>query len=222
MSEKFRGVEESRSNQVYDPKKLNLPYTILIFKPEICLNWAACQEILATLESKGFEIRSVASREITRQEAENLYYRHASKDYFAKIIAYATTGESLVVLLSHSTQDPIPLLKTIIGNKDPEVAKKNEPTSLRAKYGIDIIKNEFFCSDDQIGANKDRDIFRFPIPQKEPELTIDSSKLGLNTLWTFLHPKNLEHCNINGRLDVFAKYGPITKRFPINRFTEQS
>ena len=148
MSEKFRGVEESRSNQVYDPKKLNLPYTVMVIKPELCLNWTVCQEILATLESQGFEIRSVASREITRQEAENLYYKHASKDYFSKIIAYATTGECLVVLLSHSTKDPIPLLKSIIGNKDPEVAKKNEPNSLRAKYGIDIIKNELFSSDD--------------------------------------------------------------------------
>lgn len=197
MSENFRGVKRPDEELLFDPKKLNLPYTVLIVKPETCVNWKLCQEILAFLETNGFEVRSVANRELTRQEAENLYYKHASKDYFAKLISYNITGDSLVLLLSHASADPIPLMKSLVGNKDPETAKKTEPNSLRAKYGKDLIKNEFFCSDDQLGANKDRDIFRFPIPQKEPVLTMDRNKLSLETLWKFLHPKNLEHTNVS-------------------------
>jgi len=122
--------------------------------------------------------------------------------------------------LSHSTKDPISLVKGIIGHKNPEEAKKTNPNSLRAKYGKDIVRNEFYSSDDLLGANKDRDIFRFPIPQKEPDLAMDKNKIGLDVLWSFLHPKNLEHSNVNGRLDVFAIYGPVTKRFPINWFSK--
>lgn len=199
MSEKFLGIEIKSENLLFDPKKLNLSYTLFIIKPEMCLNWTVCQEIIAQLENSGFEIRSVANREITRQEAENLYCKHQNKDYFNKLVAYASTGESLVMLLSHSTGDPISLLKGMVGNKDPEVAKKAEggANTLRAKYGKDIIKNEFYASDDQLSANKERDIFRFPIPQKNPLLKMDKYKISLETLWSFLHPKSVEHSDVN-------------------------
>ena len=198
MSEKFLGIEIKTDNLLFDHKKINLAYTLFIIKPEMCLNWTVCQEVIAQLEQSGFEIRSVANREITRQEAENLYYKHQNKDYYNKLISYASTGESLVMLLSHATGDPISLLKTMVGNKDPEVAKKSEGggSTLRAKYGKDIIKNEFYASDDQASANKERDVFRFPIPQKQPVLKMDKYKISLETLWTFLHPKNLEHSDV--------------------------
>lgn len=221
MSEKFRGVERQGENFLFNPKKLNLPYTIFIIKPGTCVNWTICQDILAVIEGQGFEIRSVANRELTRQEAENIYYKHAGKDYFNKLVAYATTGESLTVLLSHPTTDPISLMKKLLGNRDPEVAKKTEPDSLRAKYGKDIFRNEFYSSDDQLGANKDRDIFRFPIPQSEPLFKIDRQRISFSSLWSFLHPKNMEHSDVNGRLDVFAVYGPVSKRFPISWFSKQ-
>lgn len=199
MTEKFLGIEIKSDHLLFDPKKINLPYTLFIIKPDLCLNWTVCQEIIAQLESSGFEIRSVANREITRQEAENLYYKHQNKDYFNKLVAYGSTGESLVMLLSHATGDPITLLKEMLGNKDPEVAKKAEggANTLRAKYGKDIIKNEFYASDDQLSANKERDIFRFPIPQKNPMLKMDKYKLSLETLWSFLHPKTMEHSDVS-------------------------
>ena len=198
MSEKFLGIEIKSDNLLFDPKKLNLSYTLFIIKPDMCLNWTVCQEIIAQLENSGFEIRSVANREITRQEAENLYYKHQHKDYFHKLVSYASTGESLVILLSHATGDPISLLKAMVGNKDPEVAKKAEggANTLRAKYGKDMIKNEFYASDDQLSANKERDVFRFPIPQKQPILKMDKYKISFQTLWTFLHPQSLEHSDV--------------------------
>ena len=52
----------------------------------------------------------------------------------------------------------------MIGNKDPVEAKKQDPQSLRALYGVSLIKNEFHGSDDPSSANKERDIFKFPIP----------------------------------------------------------
>lgn len=196
MSEKFRGIEITTDDLLFDSKKINLSYTIFIAKPEICLNWQLCQDIVTQLETKGFEIRSVANRELTREEAENIYFKHQNKDYFKKLITYASTGESLVLLLSHAKNDPISTLKKLVGPKDPEIAKKTEPETLRAKYGKDIIKNEFYASDDQLSANKERDIFRFPIPQKQPLLKMDKYKVGLETLWTFLHPKNMEHSDV--------------------------
>jgi hypothetical protein len=66
-------------------------------------------------------------------------------------------------------------------------------------------------SDNPIDANKERDIFKFPIPQKTPDFYYDKFQITLEYLMKFLFPKNLEHPNVNQRLDLFAVYGPVNK-----------
>lgn len=56
----------------------------------------------------------------------------------------------------------------MIGDKDPSEAKIKDPNCLRAKYGIDYIKNAFHAADDPKSANKERDVFLFPVPEKPP------------------------------------------------------
>ena len=48
-----------------------------------------------------------------------------------------TSGDCLVLLLTHETEDPIKKWKEMIGDKDPEKAKSDNPESLRAIYGVD-------------------------------------------------------------------------------------
>lgn len=106
-------------------------------------------------------------------------------------------------------ESPIIRWKNLIGNRDPNEAKANEPKSLRALYGVDIIKNAFHGSDDPKSANKERDIFLFPIPERPPEFQYIRTKVTMDTILKFLFPPNLEHSNSTGRLDLFALYGPI-------------
>lgn len=87
--------------------------------------------------------------------------------------------------------------------------KKLDPNSLRAKYGTTKIRNELHGSDNPIEANKERDIFKFPIPQKIPDFKYDKFKLTLETIFKFLYPPNLEHSYVNSRLDIFALHGPV-------------
>jgi len=68
------------------------------------------------------------------------------------------------LLLCHETENPIEKWKKTIGKSDPETAKKEDPTCLRAKFGKTIIKNELHGSDTPADANKERDVFKFPIP----------------------------------------------------------
>jgi nucleoside diphosphate kinase len=93
------------------------------------------------------------------------------------------TAESIVMVLINKVESvydeskeedvklesPIIRWKNLIGNRDPNEAKTNEPKSLRAIYGVDNIKNAFHGSDDPKSANKERDIFLFPIPERPPE-----------------------------------------------------
>lgn len=87
----------------------------------------------------------------------------------------------------------------MIGPTNPEVAKREDPESLRAKFGTDIMRNEFYGSDTKTAANKERDIFMFPIPQKIPDFHFDKFKISLEMLIKFLYPLNIEHSNVNSR-----------------------
>lgn len=74
---------------------------------------------------------------------------------------------------------------------------------------MDLIKNGFWGSDDAKAANKERDVFLFPIPERPPEFTYERNKVTMGSILKFLFPPNLEHSNSTGRLDLFGMYGPI-------------
>ena len=209
MTQRFKNITLTEDNALFNEKKLNLTYTICIIKPHICIDPSLTQEIISRIEEEGFEIRFVLQRTLTDQETQNLYYLHEGKEYFKELIVTNSTGHSLVMLLSHESGEPVIKLKELMGNKDPEIAKTKNPESLRAKYGESLIENAISSSDDTLGANKDRDIFKFPIPQKIPEFKFDKQLISKGMILKFLHPANIEHSDWNGRLDLLGLYGPV-------------
>ena len=98
----------------------------------------------------------------------------------------------------------------MIGNKDPAEAKSEkfgDAEVLRATYGADLIRNGFHGSDNPKAANKERDIFLFPIPEKPPDFEYIRTKVTIDMILSFMFPPNLEHSNSTGRLDLFALFG---------------
>lgn len=75
-------------------------------------------------------------------------------------------------------------------------------------FGKDSIRNAFWGSDDAKAANKERDIFLLPIPEKPPAFSYIKTKVSIDNILKFMFPPNLEHSNSTGRLDLFALYGP--------------
>ena len=63
-------------------------------------------------------------------------------------------------------KSPVIRLKELVGNKDPAVAKTSNPNSLRAIYGLDMIRNEFWTSDSATDAYRELSIFKLSIPAK--------------------------------------------------------
>jgi hypothetical protein len=57
-------------------------------------------------------------------------------------------------------------------------------------------------------ANKERDVFLFPIPERPPPFSYVKTRVSLENILKFMFPPNLEHSNSTGRLDLFAMYGP--------------
>lgn len=98
--------------------------------------------------------------------------------------------------------------ETAEGEEGENVDDKNKQPRLRGLYGKDTIKNAFWGSDDAKAANKERDVFLFPIPEKPPPFSYVRTKVTLDNMLKFMFPPNLEHSNSTGRLDLFAMYGP--------------
>lgn len=144
MTDKFKNITKEDDTILFNKKKINLPYTVCIIKPTVCVDQHKTQEIIDKLEADGFEIRFVINRQLTEQEAKNLYYKHKKNDYFKQLVIYNSCGPSLVMLLSHKGDHPIERLKEMIGNKDPVVAKQSNPESFRAIYGESIVKNGIY------------------------------------------------------------------------------
>lgn len=125
-------------------------------------------------------------------------------------------------------ESPIVRWKKLIGDKDPAIATSEEgipglkvmnqetqelevsetQAKLRGMFGKDIIRNAFWGSDDAKSANKERDIFILPIPEKPPAFSYIRTKVTVENILKFMFPPNLEHPNSTGRLDLFALYGP--------------
>lgn len=152
-----------------------------------------------------------------------MYYPYRNAFFYPDILEHHLTAESIILLLINKVdsvydenkeedvklESPIIRFKRLIGDKDPAEAKIKDNNSLRSKYGVDIIKNAFYGSDDPKQANKERDVFLFPIPEKPPVFKYIRTKVALQTILKFLFPPNLEHANTTGRLDIFALYGPV-------------
>lgn len=183
-------------------------------------------QVYDKLRDNHFEIFHEVKKILTREEILNLFYKHRNAPYFAEIEEHLMTAESVVLLLVNACESipaeeeteediklgsPIVRWKQLLGNKNPEEAKIENADSLRALFGVNEIRNAFHGSDDPISANKERDVFLFPIPERPPIFDFIRTKVTMDMILSFCFPPNLEHANSTGRLDLFAMYGPIVK-----------
>jgi len=200
----------------FNPKKENIPYTIGIIKPDVAQQDSKVQEILAKIEAEGFSIIQMLKKELTKQEVLNLYYKHVDKDFFDNMAKFLMNGDSVILLLTAESENPIQKWKKLLGHSDPVEAKKTNAQSLRAIYGTNLMKNGLHGSDNESDANKERDIFKFSVPQKVPEFHFEKFKVTLDMVMKFIYPPNLEHPNVNSRLDIFALYGPVVNQHSVD------
>lgn len=98
MSERFKNISMNEDTSLYNYKRINLPYTLALMKPEICTSVEKIQSVINAIEDEGFDIRFLIQRDLTNQEAENLYYKHKKEPYFKKLISYNTSGPVMVLL----------------------------------------------------------------------------------------------------------------------------
>ena len=184
------------------------------------------EKVYDKLRENHFEVFHEVKKILTKEEILNLFYKHRNAPYYAEIEEHMMTAESVVLLLVNDKEtvpaeeegeeeikldSPVVRWKKLIGNRNPEEAKTEDPDCLRAIWGTDEIKNGFYGADTPLAANKERDIFLFPIPERPPVFEFIRTKITMDMILSFCFPPNLEHANSTGRLDLIALYGPIVK-----------
>ena len=184
------------------------------------------EQVYNKLHENHFEVFHEIRRILTKEEVLNLFYKDRNAPFFPEIEEHLMTADSVVLLLCNAVdklpaeeegeedvvlESPIVRWKKLIGNRNPEEAKAEDPDCMRALFGTDEIRNAFHGSDDPISANKERDIFLLQIPERPPVFEFIRTKVTMDMILSFCFPPNLEHANSTGRLDLFAMYGPIVK-----------
>lgn len=99
-------------------------------------------EIIAAVEREGFTIAGVASRRLTKGEAERFYGVHRGKPFFDRLVESVTSGPTVGIMLE--APDAVARLRKAVGVTDPAEA---ELGTIRAAYGRSITENAVHASD---------------------------------------------------------------------------
>jgi len=103
-------------------------------------------EIVDHILTEGFEISALRLWYMDKATAEEFLevYKGVLPEYH-DMVSQLCTGPSLV--LEVRQENAVDSFRKLVGPHDPEVAKHLRPATLRAKFGIDRVKNAMHCTD---------------------------------------------------------------------------
>lgn len=115
--------------------------TLAIIKPD-AVKKRIVGKILQRIEDEGFDIREMRLQHMTPEVAKGFYAVHKEKSWFPELIAFMSSGASVVMMLEG--EDAIARWRAVMGATDPSQAK---PGTLRRQYGFSIERNATHGSD---------------------------------------------------------------------------
>jgi len=101
-------------------------------------------EIIEKIKEAGFEIARQQQMHLTATQTTVFFARQAHLSHFPLIVENITSGPMLALTLR--MRNAVLIWSIVCGPEDPKVARKNDPYSLRAMFGTDIISNALHCS----------------------------------------------------------------------------
>lgn len=143
--------------------------TLILIKPD-AVRRGLDFEIENMLRREGLEI--VRRRWFDRAPVELIkahYCEHKGQPYFEPTVLFMTSGPIWALVVQG--EEVISRSREIIGHRDPEVARQQNPRSIRARYGMVVEENLVHGSDSPESARRE---LRLWFPDLYPA-EIDSS-----------------------------------------------
>ncbi len=111
-------------------------------------------EIIARFERKGFKIKALKMKWLTREEAEKLYEEHKGKHFFEDLIRFVTSGPVVAMLLEGDSA--VEVVRRMIGPTD---GREAPPGTIRGDYSLSKSENVIHASDSKEKVWKEASVF---------------------------------------------------------------
>ena len=109
-----------------------LEYTLAIIKPD-AIKDEKKDEIIEKIKAAGFQIVREVDTTIPLDKAREFYKDHEGKPFYESLVNWMSGAPSTALVLEKA--DAIRSWRRLIGPTDPDKARTEDPTSLRAIYG---------------------------------------------------------------------------------------
>nr|KAF6469986.1 NME/NM23 family member 8 [Molossus molossus] len=97
------------------------------------------EEIFSIIKEAGFDITQMKEILLTKEQADKIYFKITNKDFYKDVLEILSEGPSVVMILTK--WNAVSEWRRLMGPTDPEEAKLLSPDSIRAKFGITVLKN---------------------------------------------------------------------------------
>jgi nucleoside-diphosphate kinase len=131
--------------------------TLGIIKPDAVSRHLTGQ-ILARIEGSGLQIEALRLLQLTDENARQFYHVHRHRPFFTSLVAFMTSGASVVMVLKG--EEAIQRYRLLMGATDPSQAA---PGTLRALYGTTVEHNAVHGSDGPETAKEEIAFFSVPL-----------------------------------------------------------
>jgi nucleoside-diphosphate kinase len=119
--------------------------TCAVIKPH-AIQAGYAGQIIDTILEEGFEISAMEMFHLDRPTAEEFFeiYQGVLPE-FTQMTEQMTTGPCIVLEIRQ--ENAVKAFRDLCGPMDPEIAKNLRPNTLRARFGLDRIRNAIHCTD---------------------------------------------------------------------------
>lgn len=111
--------------------------TVAVIKPEVEPDKR--EEVIQRIKEAGFKIQFEKEVILTKELAKQFYQEHEGKEFYEGLTDYMASGPTQFMVLTR--EDAVSGWRAIMGPTDPQHAIEVAPDSLRAKFGVDAMKN---------------------------------------------------------------------------------
>jgi len=114
-------------------------------------------KIIDIIENSGFVIGNIKMAKMTLNDAQEFYAEHKGKPFYPELTNFICSD--FVVGMELVGDGAISKWRNLIGPTNCQVARVEAPTSLRALYGTEGVRNACHGSDSPISAQRELDFF---------------------------------------------------------------
>jgi len=121
--------------------------TLCVIKPHAVADGIA-GDIITAITENGFNISALQMFRLEKANAEEFYeiYKGVVNEY-TEMVDELCNGACIAMEITRGEDDVPTTFREFVGPSDPEIARYLRKHTLRARYGIDKIKNAVHCTD---------------------------------------------------------------------------